>query len=322
MEANCPSLKEALVNSRYPSLRGQGDEACLELGFDPVPKETVFNVLQRIGRKPITYENFFPDKKRALLSNLQVKYVEDIIIKRDTANLGIPRKEVIQVISDLGQAKSFVQAENHLDYLIRAKRLTYLKRLERVVSAQANTTERSQICVPQQYRWHMMIEAEWEDLRRTNSPCDIFIRYAHYFQLNLDETCFLCNEGELRIIFDNDKPRHDKNCSDLRFSITVLRVGSAAGVNGPVIFLEYGTNVHPRLRGNNWTTKYGLLEESCVIPNKAAYMDDKTWAKVVKVVAPGTRKMAVINVAFVCSILFSTYLTLHLCSSKFSADDS
>ena len=144
--------------------------ACLDLGIDRVPRQTIFNVLRRIGRKPITYENVFPDKKRALLSNSQVKYVEDIIIKRDTANLG----------------KSFVQAENQLDYLIRAKRLTHLKRLGRVVSAQAMTTDQSQICVSQQYRWHMMIEAEWEDMWRTNSPRDIFICYAHYFQLNLD----------------------------------------------------------------------------------------------------------------------------------------
>ena len=68
-------------------------------------------------------------------------------------------------------------------------------------------------------------------------------------------------------------------------------------------------------------TKYGFPEGSCVIPNKAAYMDDETWTKVVKVVAPGIRKMAVSNVSFVCSNLFSTYLTIHLCSSKFSADD-
>ena len=160
--------------------------------------------------------------------------MEDIIIKRDTANLGMSRKEVIQVISELGQAKSFVQAENHLDYLIRAKRLTHLKRLGRVVSAQATTTERSQICVSQQYRWHMMIEAEWEDMRRTNSPRDIFIRYAHYFQLNLDETCLLYNEGELSIIGGNNKPCHDKNCSDLRFSIIVCQVGSALGEVGSV----------------------------------------------------------------------------------------
>ena len=96
-------IKEAFVNSRYPYLGGQCNEACLELGLDPVPKQTVFNVLRRIGRKPITYENVFPDKKRALLSNFQVKYVEDIIIKIDTANLGMPRKELIQVISELGQ---------------------------------------------------------------------------------------------------------------------------------------------------------------------------------------------------------------------------
>ena len=59
-----------------------------------------------------------------------------------------------------------------------------------------------------------------------------------------------------------------------------------------------------------------------MIPNKSEYMDNETWAKVVKVVAPGIRKMEVSNVAFVCSILFSTYLTLHICSSKFSADDT
>ena len=75
--------------------------------------------------------------------------------------------------------------------------------------------------------------------------------------------------------------------------------------------------MHPRLRDNNLVTKYVLPEGSCVIPNKAEYVDDETWAKVV---ALGIRKMAVINVAFVCSVLFSTYLTLLLCSSKFSAN--
>ena len=50
-------------------------------------------------------------------------------------------------------------------------------------------------------------------------------------------------------------------------------------------------------------------------------MDDETWAKVVKVVAYGIRKMTVSNVAFVCSILFSTYIALHLCYSVLSGDD-
>ena len=46
-------------------------------------------------------------------------------------------------------------------------------------------------------------------------------------------------------------------------------------------------------------TKYVLLEGSFVIPNKAAYMDDETWVKVVKVVAPDIRKMSLSNVSFV-----------------------
>ena len=77
-------------------------------------------------------------------------------------------------------------------------------------------------------------------------------------------------------------------------------------MNGPVIFLAKGKKVHPRLRGNNLVTRYGLPKGSCVIPNKSAYMDDKTWAKVVKVVAPGIRKMVVSNVAFF--IYFILYL--------------
>ena len=67
-ENNWQRIKEALANSWYPYLRVQYDEACLELGLYPVPKQTIFNVLQRIGRKPITYENDFPMNNMALLS--------------------------------------------------------------------------------------------------------------------------------------------------------------------------------------------------------------------------------------------------------------
>ena len=95
---------------------------------------------------------------------------------------------------------------------------------------------------------------------------------------------------------------HIMSSSDSRFSITVLRVGSVAGVNGPVIFLAKVKKVHPRLKGTNLVTRYGLPEGYCVIPSKAEYMDDDTWTNVVKVVAPGIRKMEVSNVA--CVFLF------------------
>ena len=108
--------------------------------MDPFPKHTIFNVLQRVGRKPITCLKSLLTKKRTVLSENQVRYVEHIIVKRDTANLVMSRKEAIQVIYDISQEKSFVQAENHLDYLIWVKRLTHLKMLGRVVADQATTT--------------------------------------------------------------------------------------------------------------------------------------------------------------------------------------
>ena len=55
-------------------------------------------------------------------------------------------------------------------------------------------------------------------------------------------------------------------------------------------------------------TRYGLPEGCCVIPNKATYMDDETWANVVKVAAPGIRKMKVSNGDFVFLILFYIYI--------------
>ena len=92
-------------------------------------------------------------------------------------------------------------------------------------------------------------------------------------------------------------------------------------MNGLVTFLENVNLVHSSLRGTNLVTKYIFPEGFGLIPNKAAYMDDETWAKLVKMVAPGIRKMKVSNVACVFPILFSIYLTIHLCPSKFSSDD-
>ena len=104
----------------------------------------------------------------------------------------------------------------------------------------------------------MMIEAEWEYLRRKKSPRDIFTPFAHYFQLNFDETSLLFNEGDIKVLWSKDKPRHDKNYSDSRFSITVLWVGSTAGVNVTVIFLENRTKVKPKLVGTNLVPGYGF----------------------------------------------------------------
>ena len=63
------------------------------------------------------------------------------------------------------------------------------------------------------------------------------------------------------------------------------------------------------------------LQKDLVLFQKSVYIDDDTWVKVVKVLAPGIIKMKVSNVACVFPFLLSMYLNLHVCPSKLSTND-
>ena len=58
------------------------DEGYLELGEDTVTLMTVAIFLQRIVINTITYEKYFTLRQQVLLSERQVKYVEDIVVTR------------------------------------------------------------------------------------------------------------------------------------------------------------------------------------------------------------------------------------------------
>eukprot|EP00957_Ditylum_brightwellii_P197394 15039043-Ditylum_brightwellii.AAC.1 len=79
--------------------------------------------------------------------------------------------------------------------------------------------------------------------------------------------------------------------ADCQEVFITLRTGAAAGINGPVVFLTKGTEVHQSFRGNRLHAVFGVPEGSCVIANGTGYMDDETWLKVVKILAPAIRKM-------------------------------
>ena len=151
-----------------------------------------------------------------------------------------------------------------------------LKRHGLDIKSQETTTDQSHILFH-----NITVGTWWEDLRREKSPHDIFTHFAHLFQLNLDETSFLWNDDELKVVLCTVKNTH-KKCSAPRFSIELLWVGSAAVVNGPFIFIAKGTLVHPSLRGTKLVTKYRLAVGSCVITNKPAYTDCETWTKLMK----------------------------------------
>ena len=91
-------MKKYIERRRNPAVNIVCDAYCLELGKDTVTKQTVNNCFQRIGRKTITYGKSFLLRKRVLLSQRKVGYVEDIIVTRDMDNLGMSRREMIQTI--------------------------------------------------------------------------------------------------------------------------------------------------------------------------------------------------------------------------------
>ena len=105
-----------------------------------VPESTLQNMIKQLGEKEATYENCFPRSSYSLLSTERIQLLQNIVCCRDMTNTGMGRGEVIQIIGDLGQAKNFKTASNHLDYLIRSKKLNKLKRNGQVVTAQATTT--------------------------------------------------------------------------------------------------------------------------------------------------------------------------------------
>jgi hypothetical protein len=87
--------------------------------------------------------------------------------------------------------------------------------------------------------------------------------YTHaedFFCLNLDETNFMASEGTLRVVGSNKKIKQETNSSDSRDSITIVRIGSAAGTEGPCIFLAKGKSLktHPSLKPDNFTKNYML----------------------------------------------------------------
>ena len=226
---------------------------------------------------------------------------------------------VILIVEDLGPAKSHKAAENHLEYLIRLGRLSSLSRGGRVVTAQSTTTERSQVNKSGQVRWFVMVEGEWKLLEKLNLPCDSFRELRTHFQLNLDESCFMCSDGELKIMGDAERQKHDKNTSDSRTSITVLRVGAAGGEKGPVVFVVKGKGkVKSMFSDARLVKHYGLPEGSTVIMNDSAYMDDETCEAVVEKLAPAIRKMKVSRMRLLLLYIFNHVLTQFYISSFFS----
>jgi hypothetical protein len=250
-------------------------------------------------------------KPNGLISDDEVKFLEEAIVKRDLANNGMDRKEVITYIQNLTGC-DFKTAENHFHHLQRSNKFPRLKRGGRVVVAQKTTTKRSQIRTESQLRWHSIIESVWGEVKRyNNSNYDVmsdkkpFTAIMPYFWLNFDETCIVASDGNVSVLSGKETKTTSRIMSDSRLSITILRVGSAAGCDGPLIFLVEGKSVHYKALKDIVQT-FGCPPGSCVIPTPSAYMTDDAWEEVLPHLIEGIRQMPVIRdyPEFKCMVTF------------------
>ncbi len=119
-----------------------------------------------------------------------------------------------------------------------------------------------------------------------------FLKLKDSFTVNLDETCFMASKGVLRVLGSAARKKHEKNTSDSCQSITVVRVGSAAGIKGPRIYLAKGKELTVEsLKINNFCHQHKVPIGSHVTMTPSAYMTNKAWFDISPSLCNGIRAM-------------------------------
>ena len=71
--------------------------------------------MKNTGNEPITCEKTSPLRKRALVLEEQVKFIQYIIVSRDKEKIRVGRKDMVHIITEIEQVGYYLQEDNHLD---------------------------------------------------------------------------------------------------------------------------------------------------------------------------------------------------------------
>jgi hypothetical protein len=120
------------------------------------------------------------------------------------------------------------------------------------------------------------------------------MKFVDNFTSNLNESCMRAEDGHLHIVGSKNKHKHEKNLGDCHESITVLRVGSSANVDGPRIYLAKGKEIElPKFK--EFTQHWPAPPGSRVVMTPNAYMTDDAWIELVPHLCKGIQEMKVIK---------------------------
>ena len=139
--------------------------------------------------------------------------------------------------------------------------------------------------------WALQNELNGWDVSGLTPPQIIdHYKLVDQFTINLDESCMVASDGNLHIIASKSKKKSEKNVADSRESITVVRVGSAGGIDGPRFYLAKGKEIE-LATFKKFTDNYSAPAGSRVIMTPNAYMTDEAWSELVPSLCEGIRSM-------------------------------
>ncbi len=127
-----------------------------------------------------------------------------------------------------------------------------------------------------------------------NATGKSFGKLIDHFILGGNETNLIADaNGELKIVGEKGKKKHEKKIFDCRGSITMYRTGVAAGHNGPTVFLLKGKK--QRVGYNNTFLKQeGCAVGSTVVMTENAYMTEDAWEEMTPSLVERYRSLPVI----------------------------
>ena len=183
-----------------------------------------------------------------LLTDEEVLFMGHVMARQDHVNDGLMRKEAKDIIVDVSkQDITFRAAGLQLSRCVRPVNVENKILKLTLQMPQATTSDRTNINIAQQYRWHRLVDAEYDNLRMVDiglckKSGKTFGEVMSHFIVGLDEMCIMSDfHGNAHVFVSADKKKHAKILQDSRIHITIVRTGTVAGTTGPTIFVLKGT---------------------------------------------------------------------------------
>ncbi|KAJ1449690.1 hypothetical protein M885DRAFT_590330 [Pelagophyceae sp. CCMP2097] len=233
--------------------------------------------------------------KPSIIDEGKQKSLVDVVRRRDLGNDGMSTAAVVNALGKLVPDSSREQLRRAWRRIVRPG---FKSDLTDIIRAQATMTKRTAITVAQQWRWHRLMDDTLKKLRERNVGCcpksgKTFGEVLRHFVGGGDETGMLASSGNVTIIGDKGKRKHESNKDDSRVSISMFRLGSAAGTIGPTGFLMSGKKKKTGFTDEFLVTN-GATPGSSPHMTPTGFMTEVAWVAMAKHQVAGIRAMPVI----------------------------